>query len=892
MRVEPMPGEALESWLAAYATRMNATWGEVLDAVLPVGADGIASTHRGAVLTTGLTDEERESISAATEVDAADLDAMTLMGHYASPMMTTDARTGRARTPWGLAYRQRFCPLCMKAAPGRRMLEWFLPWIATCIEHRCFLVDSCPQCAQLQLATDWLSRRLYPHPDRCSRLVKGEPHNRRCTARLSRAHPDKLRPGHPVLTMQQTLTELLAEEKVDAGVYRVAPVTAEQLLIDVRVLGNWIVRAPNLTDLIELFGGRATDHEIGLWRRRLHAQANTAQTYDKNQDVASATRVALAAPAAWVGTGVAAALTVLMQPSPDDAARAFRAATSSAPAREIRYRSRVSGLTHSTAVTAVDLKARAADFTVIEQLRYRTVTHLPRLPDTRRFATKHAMLHAVPTLFWPEWAFRLDTEDLPWGTARQVMSRLLLTIGCVMSTPELERHLHSTVDAQRIAQAANNFRAHPNWEGIITALLRLHEHLQAHKPPIDYQRRRTLNYDHLLSEQQWTHLVAEEGLRTSPTSAAAARLWLIEQLSGAPVPNTQQALPCRGVCTDRMRTTLTPQLARALNAVSADYLRKRGVSGEPLTWVPPLTLLDGLNLPGRPPETIEPNSIHKLLDAGLTVTALAHRLDASVWKVRYQLEHHPIPSGAIRTRSPKRIKGRRRIGAHERVRALLPEQKLRDLHEHRGLTFTQIAARLELPLSLGYLARVISHLAIEYGIHHRRQPLAELITADWLHQRHVVELRTLGEMADEIGVSDSTIGTWARKFGIPVHHWKRRPPLDPRVIRLVEALFTEPGDVPAGMQTTAAWVRIQRFAVIASYANFTRAAQALGCRKERLSAQIGRLEADLGHTLVERAVSRHHSMTLTSFGEELAQATRRSMARDLRDAQEEDVAER
>lgn len=147
-------------------------------------------------------------------------------------------------------------------------------------------------------------------------------------------------------------------------------------------------------------------------------------------------------------------------------------------------------------------------------------------------------------------------------------------------------------------------------------------------------------------------------------------------------------------------------------------------------------------------------------------------------------------------------------------------------------------------------------------------------------------------MADEIGVSDSTIGTWARKFGILVHHWKRRPPLDPRVARLVEALFIEPGDVPAGMQTTAAWVRIQRFAVIASYANFTRAAQALGCRKERLSALIGRLEADLGHTLIERAVSRHHPMMLTSFGEELAQAARRSMARDLRDAQEEDVAER
>jgi hypothetical protein len=34
------------SWLAALATRMNATWGEVLDVVLPIGANGIASGHR------------------------------------------------------------------------------------------------------------------------------------------------------------------------------------------------------------------------------------------------------------------------------------------------------------------------------------------------------------------------------------------------------------------------------------------------------------------------------------------------------------------------------------------------------------------------------------------------------------------------------------------------------------------------------------------------------------------------------------------------------------------------------------------------------------------------------------------------------------------------------
>ena len=90
---------------------------------------------------------------------------MTLAGHYGSPLITIDRRTGRARTPWGLLYRQRFCPLCMRAFPGRRKLEWFLPWISTCTEHRCLLADTCPRCAQIAGGVG-LVQPLDVHPSR------------------------------------------------------------------------------------------------------------------------------------------------------------------------------------------------------------------------------------------------------------------------------------------------------------------------------------------------------------------------------------------------------------------------------------------------------------------------------------------------------------------------------------------------------------------------------------------------------------------------------------------------------------------------------------------------------------------------------------------------------
>ncbi len=224
IRLAPLPGEALESWLAAFAVRMVATWGELLDTVLPTGVDGLAATRRGGVLTTGITNQERQSISTATGVSGADLDSMTLAGRYGA-LITTDQRTLRARTPWGVAYRQRYCPVCVKSFRGRRKLEWFLPWTFVCLEHRCFLADTCPQCCQRQTLFDWFARRLYPHPELCSRLIRDPGGHYRCSTRLSKARPVTLREGHLLLTTQARLAELLAEPTIGAGVYQLAPVS-------------------------------------------------------------------------------------------------------------------------------------------------------------------------------------------------------------------------------------------------------------------------------------------------------------------------------------------------------------------------------------------------------------------------------------------------------------------------------------------------------------------------------------------------------------------------------------------------------------------------------------------------------------------------------------------
>ena len=61
----------------------------------------------------------------------------------------------------------------------------------------------------------------------------------------------------------------------------------------------------------------------------------------------------------------------------------------------------------------------------------------------------------------------------------------------------------------------------------------------------------------------------------------------------------------------------------------------------------------------------------------------------------------------------------------------------------------------------------------------------------------------------------------------------------------------------------------ERFIDIAQYRDFSSAAQALGYSCSWASWFIDRLEADMEHALIERAVSRGQPMSLTRFGERL-----------------------
>jgi hypothetical protein len=92
LRVAPLTGEAVDSWLEAIAYRYQTPWADLLWAlggVLPAKGSSDVWVRR-------LTETQTEAISAATELDAGALHAMTL-ADYPAIAIGADPSTGRCR---------------------------------------------------------------------------------------------------------------------------------------------------------------------------------------------------------------------------------------------------------------------------------------------------------------------------------------------------------------------------------------------------------------------------------------------------------------------------------------------------------------------------------------------------------------------------------------------------------------------------------------------------------------------------------------------------------------------------------------------------------------------------------------------------------------------------
>lgn len=380
-----------------------------------------------------------------------------------------------------------------------------------------------------------------------------------------------------------------------------------------------------------------------------------------------------------------------------------------------------------------------------DQLRHRTTAGLPALP-TGGPAQTNRRARKVPASLWPSWVVRLGPPDGAYHrTLAPVLSSAVLLAGSRMELDEVATRLGSITDGRTISRLLQLLSGHPRWEAIAAAVTRLADYLDSHDVPVDYHRRRRLDYSDLLPPRQWLDLCRRTG--ASPGQGRRekiVRCMLFARISGLPVESAPD-FGATGEAYFRAETTRfaairTPELAAALDETARDFLARHRVRGEPVIWHPPVSLLADLDLPGPDPSLIDVPCLHELVQGRRhPVQHAAGVLGITVDAVRLVLDQHPAPDAPL-SAAQARATGRVRHAA----RQVLTEKEFRRRYGDQHQSLYDIANQT------GFSRQTLTRLAAEYGIALREGPQdykrKGVIDRDWLLEQYVDRRRTLPDL--------------------------------------------------------------------------------------------------------------------------------------------------
>ena len=262
-----------------------------------------------------------------------------------------------------------------------------------------------------------------------------------------------------------------------------------------------------------------------------------------------------------------------------------------------------------------------------------------------------------------------------------------------------------------------------------------------------------------------------------------------------------------------------------------------------MTWHPPLTILEGLNLPGPDPSVVVLRDLHERVvnDPG-SPGNIAHRLGTTIDVIRYLLTDSPAP---LLTDPQPPV-----------TRNTLTRSQFQYLYQQKQMTCTEIA---ELH---GVSTTTVCGLGHEYGFPIRRgRRRIRSISRHRLYDQLTAKQLSYSEIGRNMGISRPAVRRRAKEYGItPPPRRHRQPDVSESIPAILRPAVGRKGRL-----------RLQRFAAVHQYRTLTEAAAALGVHGAPLRKQIATLERDLGSALLTRAV-RNHPMSLTTFGAQVLAA--------------------
>lgn len=201
---EPIPGEALDSWLETLA-HLHAV--RYVDLLRHLGLD-----HRTRRWVITLRADEIRTIARCAGIDAEQLPAMTLERYDGTALQIDRTKCQIARSyGWEWVQRSRFCPYCLAETGGRWQLAWRLRWTFACPMHRCVLADTCPSCGCLTRTKMQPQVVQVPRPGLRPHRCRDEAHNPAdiCHGDLSAQKVATLGRNHPILRAQAYITDII-----------------------------------------------------------------------------------------------------------------------------------------------------------------------------------------------------------------------------------------------------------------------------------------------------------------------------------------------------------------------------------------------------------------------------------------------------------------------------------------------------------------------------------------------------------------------------------------------------------------------------------------------------------------------------------------------------------
>lgn len=717
LRVAPVPGETLDSWLQAVARRSRTPLGVLM------GSLGIRGPHANTPdVTVSLSAGETRRLAEATGLDPALIEAMTLRRYDGQALVLRPGARGVVRSElWARSAGSRYCPRCLAITDGRWPLRWRLTWVFACTRHRCLLRDTCPGCGRT------------PRKNLGSTGTDTRP-GYQCQAcgmdlRTASALPD--------------LTDVLlgAQARIDTLLRHVENDTTDQVataprtvFTDLSSLGGWLLRRALPEDLAR-WSSQAGD-ELRDYQHRL--------THNPHAHVLAPTDAGL--------VGVLAGWSVELAGAEADEREVIDTLRMLLRRGSLRHRLPPSGLAHWPDLSALlrsrFLHALDPHLGNLDRMRHRSMLPSAALP---RPGAVQERLRCVPQILWPDWTIRL----LPASGFLADQLRTVLA-ACLLLPDQTERRLapvRSRLHPYRswsVTGVLRNLVAQGH-ENILAAICRLATHLDRHGSLIDYQRRRSLITDPVITREEWRRLCKKVGVDPGESRRLHnAQRYLHYVLTGADLRDPGYALAVHDSFdrysylqfTDTLPTTVRTALAEH----AAAHLGRLGID-EPVTWSPPAGFLAGLPLPGRDPDDIDLVQVKRLMDrAHASIPAIATRLGTSPDHIRLALEHIPRPAPPAATRG--RVPGR----ALSRALGTLTSEYFQREYLSGNKRLREISAET------GYNRRLVAAAARAHGINLLPSwKTPALIDEDYLREQYLDRLRSLPEIAAELGLSEGVM---------------------------------------------------------------------------------------------------------------------------------------